>query len=86
MADPRLMDRMFHRILQALVETGRAPHYAELARAVNVTVEEGRRLLLLPLDLVPQAGERAPRGARTHRQDHAVLAGNALAGVSRGAP
>jgi len=53
MADPRLMDRMFHRILQALVETGRAPHYAELARAVNVTVEEGRRLLLDVMQAYP---------------------------------
>lgn len=36
MADPRLMDRMFQRIMRALVETGRAPHYAELGRALGL--------------------------------------------------
>jgi hypothetical protein len=45
MADPVLMDRMFQRIMRALVETGSAPHYAELARALALPVEEGRRLL-----------------------------------------
>jgi hypothetical protein len=29
MADPLLMDRMFQRIMRGLVETGRAPHYAD---------------------------------------------------------
>ena len=45
MADARLMDAMFHRIMRGLVDTGRAPHYAELARALGMPVEEGRRLL-----------------------------------------
>ncbi len=45
MADPRLMDRMFQRIMRGLVDTGRAPHYAELARALGLPVEEGRLLL-----------------------------------------
>ena len=45
MAEPALMDRMFQRIMRALVETGRAPHYAELARALGVPIDEGRRLL-----------------------------------------
>jgi hypothetical protein len=48
MADPLLMDRMFQRIMRGLVETGRAPHYAELARALGIPVEEGRRLLHSP--------------------------------------
>ena len=31
MAEPHLLDRMFTAIMRGLVETGRAPHYAELA-------------------------------------------------------
>jgi hypothetical protein len=46
MADPELMDRAFHRIMRELVETGRAPHYAELARALGLSVDAGRRVLL----------------------------------------
>jgi hypothetical protein len=45
MGDPRLVDRMFHRIMRGLVTEGRAPHYAELAPALGLTVEESRRLL-----------------------------------------
>ena len=45
MADALLMDRMFQRIMRGLVDTGRAPHYAELARALGLGVEEGRLLL-----------------------------------------
>lgn len=45
MADPALMDRMFTRIMRGLVDTGSAPHYAELARALGLSVEDGRRLL-----------------------------------------
>ena len=36
MADPLLMDRMFQRIMRGLVYTGRAPHHAELARALGL--------------------------------------------------
>src|SRR5258708_11159265 len=45
MAEPRLMDRMFQRIMRGLVETGRAPHYAELARALGRSTDEGRLIL-----------------------------------------
>jgi hypothetical protein len=45
MADPQLMDRMFQRIMRGLVDTGTAPHYAELARALGLSVEDGRLLL-----------------------------------------
>jgi hypothetical protein len=51
--DARLMDQMFHRIMLALVESGRAPHYAELARAMGLTVEGGRRLLLDVMQAYP---------------------------------
>jgi Alkylmercury lyase len=53
MADPGLMDRLFHRVMRALVETGRAPHYAELAPALGLTVEQGRRLMLDVLQAYP---------------------------------
>jgi hypothetical protein len=45
MANALLMDRTFQRIMRGLVDTGRAPHYAELARALGLGVEEGRLLL-----------------------------------------
>src|SRR5262247_1604816 len=45
MPDPRLMDQAFQRIMRSLVDTGRAPHYAELARALARPAEEGRQLL-----------------------------------------
>jgi hypothetical protein len=43
MADAGLMDRMFQRIMRGLVDTGHAPHYAELARALRLPVEDARR-------------------------------------------
>ena len=39
------MDAMFHRIMRGLVDTGRAPHYAELARPLGLSVENARLLL-----------------------------------------
>jgi hypothetical protein len=47
------MDRLFHRVMRALVETGRAPHYAELAAPLGLTVEQGRRLLLDVMQAYP---------------------------------
>ena len=44
---------MFQRIMRALVETGRAPHYAELARAMHLTVPQGRQLLLDVMQAYP---------------------------------
>ena len=45
MADPLQLDQMFARIMRALVHTGRAPHHAELARAMGLGAAEGRTLL-----------------------------------------
>jgi hypothetical protein len=42
MADPRLMDRMFQRIMRGLVDRGVTPHCAELAGTLGLSVEEGR--------------------------------------------
>jgi hypothetical protein len=53
MADPRLVDQMFHRIMRGLVETGRAPHYAELARPLGLSVEESRQRLLAVMEAYP---------------------------------
>ncbi len=39
------MDQAFQHIKRSLVESGRALHYAELARAMGSSVEEGRQLL-----------------------------------------
>jgi hypothetical protein len=44
MADLATLDRAFHQIMRSFIETGRAPHYAELAAALKVSVEEGRQL------------------------------------------
>ena len=45
MADARRLDLMFSRIMRGLVESGRAPHYAELAPGLGLSVEDSRRLL-----------------------------------------
>jgi hypothetical protein len=45
MADTQVLDRTFHVIMSRLVETGRAPHYTDLAAALGCTVEEGRHAL-----------------------------------------
>ena len=53
MADPALMDRAFQRIMRGLVATGSAPHYLELAKALGLTAEEGRGLLLDVMQAYP---------------------------------
>ena len=45
MDDSGLMDRMFQRIMRGLIDTGRAPHYGELAGGLGLGVEDARRLL-----------------------------------------
>ena len=44
MADLGTLDRAFHEIMRSFIETGQAPHYAELAGSLKVSVEEGRQL------------------------------------------
>jgi len=34
MADLAMLDRAFHTIMRSFIETGRAPHYAELAASL----------------------------------------------------
>jgi hypothetical protein len=47
------MDRMFQHLMRGLVDRGAAPHYAELARALGLSVEEGRLLLLDVMQAYP---------------------------------
>ena len=53
MAEPHLLDRMFTALMHGIVETGRAPHYAELATRLRLTVEDSRRLLLDVMQAYP---------------------------------
>jgi hypothetical protein len=45
MASPELLDRAFHTIMRSLVDRGHAPHYAELARTLGLSVADGRTML-----------------------------------------
>jgi uncharacterized protein YfbU (UPF0304 family) len=56
MTDPQLLDQAFHRLMRSLVESGRALHYAELAREMGLAVEEGRQLLLAVMMAAPGHG------------------------------
>ena len=42
MADASRLDQVFQIIMNRMVETGRAPHYTEIAAELGVSVEEGR--------------------------------------------
>jgi hypothetical protein len=80
MADALVMDRMFQRIMRGLVDTGTAPRYAELARALGLGVEEGRLLLhdvmrAYPIGWLtgsPSAGSRRPRSPGSFRERRCV--------------
>jgi hypothetical protein len=45
MSESSKLDRTFQIILKTMVDTGRAPHYTELAAELGVTPEEGRKAL-----------------------------------------
>jgi len=45
MAEPTLMDTTYSVIMKGFVETGQAPHYAEIAAELGVAPEEGRQAL-----------------------------------------
>jgi hypothetical protein len=40
-----LLERTYNSILKQMVETGQAPHYTEIAAALGVSMEEGRKAL-----------------------------------------
>ncbi len=45
MSEQPNLDRVFHIIMKRMVATGQAPHYTEIASALDVPVEEGRKAL-----------------------------------------
>ncbi len=45
MADLALLDRAHAAIMRRMVDTGRAPHYTDLARELGLSVEDGRTAL-----------------------------------------
>ena len=45
MGSPSLLDNTYNVIITTMVETGQAPHYTEIAKALGVPVAEGRRAL-----------------------------------------
>lgn len=45
MADSSVMDQTYHFVLQTMVKRGFAPHYTEIARALSVPPEGGKKLL-----------------------------------------
>jgi hypothetical protein len=45
MSEPTQLDRTFSVIMKCMVETGQAPFYTELAAALGVSVEEGRKAI-----------------------------------------
>ena len=44
MADLATLDEAFHHIMRSFIETGRAPHYAELAAVLGVSEKQGAAL------------------------------------------
>lgn len=45
MSEQSPMDKVFNIIMQRMMENGQAPHYTEIADAMDVPVEEGRKML-----------------------------------------
>ena len=45
MSETTLLDKTFQVIMKRMVETGQAPHYTEIAKELDVSVEEGRTAL-----------------------------------------
>jgi len=39
------LNKTYHFITMRMVETGQAPHYTEIAKELNVSMEEGRQTL-----------------------------------------
>src|SRR3972149_3661610 len=65
MAGGGIIDRMWVRITRTLIDTGRPPHYAELARSLGVSPAESRSILHAVLQAYPTGGLHP--GAGLHR-------------------
>jgi hypothetical protein len=55
MTDPNLTQRAFTTILEHFVASGRAPHYAELAGALDIGPEEAREVQRATVEAAPLA-------------------------------
>jgi hypothetical protein len=55
MIDPNLIQRAFTTILEHFVANGRAPHYAELADALEIDPEEAREVQRAAVEAAPLA-------------------------------
>ena len=55
MTETSRLEKTFHIIMKRLVKTGQAPHYTEIAAALGVSTEEGRKVLheLFALPMFP---------------------------------
>ncbi len=55
MGEPSMLDKTFHIIMKKFVETGQAPHFTEVATALGVSTEEGKKAVheLFSLPMFP---------------------------------
>src|ERR1700758_3136336 len=53
MSEQGMTDRMWNHITRMLIDTGRPPHYAELARLLGVSPAESRTILHAVLEAYP---------------------------------
>ena len=53
MSSPGLLDKTYNAIMRRMRETGQAPHYTELAAALEVPVEDARKALHDLMSAVP---------------------------------
>jgi len=53
--DENLTQRAFTTVLNHFVETGRAPHYAELAEALEISTEQAREVQRAAVEAAPLA-------------------------------
>ena len=51
--DVQLLDRAFHSIMSAMIETAEAPHYTELAADLGLRPDEGRAVVHELMGVIP---------------------------------
>ena len=44
MADLAMLDRAFYTIMQSLIETGRSPHYSQVAASLGISLQAAQQL------------------------------------------
>ena len=45
MAEMQILDQTFHFIMETFIERGNAPHYTEIAKHLEVSPDEGKKVL-----------------------------------------